>query len=287
MHDKIRLDPAGFRLRTTDTCSNTAAPNTRTSHPKSAFTIEEWETKAPLQNAETKSVAALKAANQETRFPTVVSVKVGLPYSFSTRCVALETIAFTRVSRFRISRQLLNGLNASNLVQVPCPSTPGSCLPDAAHAHGFHPKQSQTPQQFYDWLALIDAHRPFCGALPAAPLACVNICDWPVGRIDEVDAEVSSMLDKWRSVEEGGKNLQEASQKLLDERDQLVELQGAIGTTLEYLQELERASRLLNRSGESLVLQTDFLYMVERADICIEFLDAHARAMFSCSALLI
>jgi len=44
------------------------------------------------------------------------------------------------------------------------------------------------------------------------------MCDRLVGRIDQVDAEVSSMLDKWRGVEEGGKSLQDASQKLLDER---------------------------------------------------------------------
>jgi len=58
-------------------------------------------------------------------------------------------------------------------------------------------------------------------------------------------------------------------------QDQLVELQEAIGTSLEYFQELEHATRLLNHPGESLVLQTDFLYMVERVDICIEFLKSH------------
>lgn len=58
-------------------------------------------------------------------------------------------------------------------------------------------------------------------------------------------------------------------------QDQLVELQETIGTSLEYFQELEHATRLLNHPGESLVLQTDFLYMVERVDICIEFLKSH------------
>ena len=57
-----------------------------------------------------------------------------------------------------------------------------------------------------------------------------------------------------------------------------MELQGAIGTTLEYFLELEHATRLLNHPGESLVLQTDFLYMVERVDICIEFLKSHVRS---------
>jgi hypothetical protein len=50
----------------------------------------------------------------------------------------------------------------------------------------------------------------------------LDMCDKLVGRIDQVDAEVASMLDKWRSVEEGGKSLQDASQKLLDERVRLV-----------------------------------------------------------------
>jgi hypothetical protein len=48
-----------------------------------------------------------------------------------------------------------------------------------------------------------------------------------------------------------------------------------IGTRLEYFQELEQATRMLNHPGESLVLQTDFLYMVERVDICIDYLKAH------------
>ncbi len=94
--------------------------------------------------------------------------------------------------------------------------------------------------------------------------------------------------------------MQDARQQLLDERvrvakitylpthrerfnlrcvffqqDQSVELQEAIGTFLEYFQELEHATHLLNHPGESLVLQTDFLYMVKRVDICIESLKSH------------
>ena len=44
------------------------------------------------------------------------------------------------------------------------------------------------------------------------------MCDRLVSRIDQVDTEVSGMMDAWKSVEEGGKSLQDASQKLLDER---------------------------------------------------------------------
>lgn len=62
-----------------------------------------------------------------------------------------------------------------------------------------------------------------------------------------------------------------------------MELQEAIGTSLEYFQELEHATRLLNHPGESLVLQTDFLYMVERVDICIDFLKSHVSHDYYCS----
>ena len=59
-----------------------------------------------------------------------------------------------------------------------------------------------------------------------------------------------------------------------------MELQGTIGTTLEYFLELEHATRPHNHPRESLVLQTDFFYMVERVDICIEFLKSHVRFIF-------
>jgi Sec34-like family len=52
-----------------------------------------------------------------------------------------------------------------------------------------------------------------------------------------------------------------------------------IDTRLEYFQELEHATRMLNHPGESLVLQTDFLYMVERVDICIDYLKAHVSVL--------
>ena len=61
----------------------------------------------------------------------------------------------------------------------------------------------------------------------------------------------------------------------LASQDALVELVEDIGDHLEYFQELEQATRMLNHPGESLIFQPDFLYMVERVDICIDFLKNH------------
>ena len=56
-----------------------------------------------------------------------------------------------------------------------------------------------------------------------------------------------------------------------------MEMTEAIGQRLQYFQELESATRMLNHPGESLVLQVDFLYMVERVDLCIEYFKYHVR----------
>ena len=45
--------------------SNAPASNIRSPLSRSALTIEEWEAKAPLGDVEAKSVAAIKAANEQ------------------------------------------------------------------------------------------------------------------------------------------------------------------------------------------------------------------------------
>ena len=58
-------------------------------------------------------------------------------------------------------------------------------------------------------------------------------------------------------------------------QDRLLELTEDIDDRLSYFRELENATKMLNHPGESLVLQTDFLYTVERISICIEYLQHH------------
>lgn len=81
----------------------------------------------------------------------------------------------------------------------------------------------QTPQQFYDWFALIDrsvthsqeAHfRAHLGNVATH----LETCDKLAVSVDEVEGEVERMLGEWRSVEESGKSLKEACEQLLEER---------------------------------------------------------------------
>ncbi|KAG0700811.1 Sec34-like family-domain-containing protein [Suillus ampliporus] len=232
-------------------------PAASTPRSKPQLTIEEWEAKAPLSDLALKSVAAVKAASEKTP----------LPLKFS-------------VDEDETSRPSTPNLRGK-LGSVSRPSTPVPGFTRQFASHALHPKQPvQTPQQFYDWFAQIDrsvAHsqEAHFRAHVAVVSEHLNTADTLIERIDEVDRDVGGLLEGWRSVEEGGKNLKDACERLLEERDRLLELTEEIGAKLEYFQELEHATRMLNHPGESLVLQTDFLYMVERVDICIDYLKAH------------
>ncbi|KAJ7223524.1 Sec34-like family-domain-containing protein, partial [Mycena pura] len=235
--------------------------------PKPALNMEEWEAMAPLTDREIASVAALKTASE----------RVPLPHKFDEEEPGSSSRPSTPVGRGAAGR--LDPGRAGGLGSRPSSPMPPTSARAATHA--LHPKQPvQTPQQFYDWFAIIDrsvAHsqEAHFRAHVASVSEHLDTCDRLVERIDEVDAEVDGMLEGWRGVEEGGKSLKDACERLLEERDRLLEMTDEIGTRLEYFQELEHATRMLNHPGESLVLQTDFLYMVERVDICIDFLKAN------------
>ncbi|KAJ7187957.1 Sec34-like family-domain-containing protein [Mycena filopes] len=241
------------------------APVLHNPQPKSALNVEEWEAKAPLTDREITSVGILKTTTETAPFP----------YKFNDDEPGSSSRPSTPVARG--AARLEPGRFGPG-------SRPSSPMPPASSrivTHALHPKQPvQTPQQFYDWFALIDrsvAHsqEAHFRAHVASVSEHLDTCDRLVERIDEVDAEVDGMLDGWRGVEEGGKSLKDACERLLQERDRLLEMTDEIGARLEYFQELEQATRMLNHPGESLVLQTDFLYMVERVDICIDYLKAH------------
>lgn len=184
-------------------------------------------------------------------------------------------------------------------VEPPDPSTPIPTRPNLAnkllhsrpgtparsgtpkHSQDLHPSHPvQTPQQFYDWYALIDrsvAHsqESHYRAHVASLDEHLSVCRLVEERIEQVEHQVDEMMEGWIGVEEGGKSLKGACERLLEERDGLLAVMEEIGGHLEYFQELEHATRMLNHPGESLIFQADFLYMVERVDICIEFLKTH------------
>ncbi|TFK66890.1 Sec34-domain-containing protein [Pluteus cervinus] len=281
-----------------------AAPPITTSlsaSPKpNVLTMEDWESKAPLSDIELQSIAVISSAMEQIPYPAKFFNEGGASAGGdnSSRPATPSTIPLSAASKFLASTSVSGGTLNSSLPgtggsssfssitgsgsNIPSrPSTPNRSSPLISSSHALHPKQPvQTPQQFYDWFALIDrsvshSQESHFRAHVANVNEHLERCDWLLERVEEVEKEVDEMMDGWRGVEDGGKSLKDACERLLEERDRLLDVTENISSRLEYFQELEHATRMLNHPGESLVLQSDFLYMVERVDICIEYLKSH------------
>ena len=115
----------------------------------------------------------------------------------------------------------------SKLIPGSRPSTPPVSgtghIPPSPYAP-LHPKQPiQTPEQFYDWFSLIDrsvAHsqEAHIRAHIANISEHLDTCDALLNNIDMIEGEADEMLEHWRIVEEGGKSLKDACERLLQER---------------------------------------------------------------------
>ncbi len=102
--------------------SNTPVLNIRPLHPKSTFTIEEWDAKAPLGEVETKSIAVIKAANERSPILQLPTARVSLMCLCSiSRCLKVQSCCRPRKSILLLfhARQLPN--NASNPIQARAP----------------------------------------------------------------------------------------------------------------------------------------------------------------------
>ncbi|CAA7260828.1 unnamed protein product [Cyclocybe aegerita] len=266
--------PSSLALSSTPSTSSTAgtgvigaSSGTSGSTARATISLEEWERKAPLSELQIRTVAKVMKATEKVPLPLKFAEEPDLPGTPIPSAV---------------SQRLANKLLAPSRPGTPAnaTSTPGTPR-TAGPTHALHPSHPvQTPQQFYDWFALIDrsvAHsqEAHYRAHLSSLSTHLETCDLLLSSIASIEEEVGSMLEGWRSVEEGGNTLKGACERLLEERDTLVGMVDEIGGTLEYFQELEHATRMLNHPGESLIFQADFLYMVERVDVCIDFLRGH------------
>lgn len=84
-------------------------------------------------------------------------------------------------------------------------------------------KPIYTTQEFYEWFALIESsvvhnqeasYRDHLTKVEGH----LQTCDDLKGNLDTVFSDIDDMLDGWRTVEAGGRNLKEACEQLLAER---------------------------------------------------------------------
>ncbi|KAF9065309.1 Sec34-like family-domain-containing protein [Rhodocollybia butyracea] len=243
-----------------------------------ALSVEEWEAKSPLNDLQTRSVAAVKRASEFTRIPEKFDNTSGERDSPSRPSTPMTN---------RNNRLLPSAITPGTPGSISRPGTPSR---SGLASHKLHPKHPlHTPQQFYDWHALISrsvthAQESHFRAHLDSVSSHIETCDVLISQIDLVDSEVTSMHSQWQGVEDSGRSLKESSEGLLIERDNLLKLESELGERLDYFKELEYATRMLNapvlegsggKGGKPLVMESEFLDMVERVVICIQWLETH------------
>jgi conserved oligomeric Golgi complex subunit 3 len=87
--------------------------------------------------------------------------------------------------------------------------------------HWEHP--IATPEQFHDWLAKIErsvarSQESHFHAHLDTVKGLLDTCNRLLADVETIEAELDSMLEGWRSVEESGKSLKEGCEKLLEEK---------------------------------------------------------------------
>lgn len=195
------------------------APVSAPAQTHATISVEQWEALAPLGDVQLKSVAAVKAAVEKSSSTFRVRLASSMP---SCRSLCFQ-FPQNEAGPSRPSTPL-----ASLPSKLPSsrPSTPTpSSQSQVSHLHPPHP--IRTPEQFYDWHASLDravAHgqEAHFRAHLAALARHLELCDRLVERGEEVDQEVTRMMEEWRRVEEGGESMREACERLLEERVSLL-----------------------------------------------------------------
>jgi hypothetical protein len=139
-------------------------------------------------------------------------------------------------------------------------------------------------QQFHDWFSSVEqsiehsqerVFREYLSQLCQHLTTCETILEG----LDTSRGLLSEMEANFNYVEENSKSLQFACEVMLDEEKHLWKVTEALGQRLEYFRELEQSTKMLNLPGEELVLKEDFLNMIDRLDVCLDYLKQNVKSL--------
>ncbi|BGO94181.1 hypothetical protein NBRC10512_001341 [Rhodotorula toruloides] len=248
----------------------------------SRYSIDDWDQLAPLSPAQSQSVHRVSQLAQVKPVPQHLVAASNSRPSTPSSSALLRTAPRSR-SRLDLA-QILTGSPSGS-------PRPGSARPSALAGLGEASADSPDPlfvlrepistaQQFHDWFSLVESSLErsqesiYVDHLSEL-VSHLETCDNVLAALDESRGLLSEMEANYRYVDENSRALQMACETMLEEQKHLIEVTEAIGARLEYFRELEKATRVLNLPGEEIVLKEDFLNMLDRLDVCLEYLKAN------------
>ncbi|KAI5477958.1 Golgi complex component Cog3 [Pseudohyphozyma bogoriensis] len=241
----------------------------------SRLSLEDWDSLAPLSTRETSSASRVNTLAQDKPLPPKLAA-LHQPTSRPTTPTPLHR----KGSRIDLATLLNSPGGSPRPSSAAAPSRPLPITSETSESVLDLAEPIATTQQFHDWFARVEQgmereqeeiYRTHLSELDEY----IESCEMVLEQLDDARGLLSEMEANYRFVEDNSRALQLACETMLDEQKHLIEVTEAIGARLEYFRELETATRMLNLPGETLVLQDDFLNMLDRLDVSLDYLKAN------------
>jgi hypothetical protein len=151
-------------------------------------------------------------------------------------------------------------------------------------------RKLSTAREFYAWYADVETkmdeerravHRAEVEALRDE----IKACDETLGKLEGVERGLETMVAAQRELKRHSRRTQEESERLIAERDRLLEFADALRSKLDYFDQLEKVaeqfqagviiSSASDPSGGSVAPKEQVLPMLKRLDDCLQFVASH------------
>ncbi|WAR61211.1 hypothetical protein PtB15_13B463 [Puccinia triticina] len=221
--------------------------------------IQHWDSLSPLTDLEKQSIHSIQKA----------TVDKPLPSSVSLRNQQLSTH----------NHQLSPPSTRSN--------SPASSLRRLTKQHEFIPPEQRhhlpisSIDRFNDWFSTIssqieaDSESAYLNHLSVLSTYS-DACDLLDQAIDDCRACLNEIEANWKFVNENSKSLERSCQGMLDDQKALGSIATALSDRLAYFRRLDESQRVLSRPGEAEIVNSqEFLPMIERLDVCLEFMKSN------------
>lgn len=251
----ISSDPAS------STTSRAGTPSSSNTAAKQVVSLDEWESKSPLNGEQIGSIGTVKARFGER----------DLPEKFKNEGSSVST---------PVLGNHLYPPSSSRGPSLPSTPVPKVLSSSMIIPSPLYPKLISTPQQFLDHftqLTLSTEHEQ--DSLYRDHLSEIvglkERCNGLIELLDAGEMEVKEMEKCLAYVEERSESLRGACEDLLEEQTHLLTHTSQLAHRLTFFTFLESATRMLNNPGNDLVLNPQFLPMVKRLEECLTYLGEH------------
>ncbi|SCV70276.1 BQ2448_1670 [Microbotryum intermedium] len=255
----------------------------------SRLSLQDWDPSCPLTQTEAALISRVQQASTSKPIPPNLLLRQQQLQLQTSRSNGGYTNGSrpTTPSILRTAASHVNLTGSPVLNRSSSPSTSRHPLHSENNDAPVHQEEDEptlgpitTTQQFHDWFALVESSLEIeqeqvyvnhLDTLQNHVAACQHVLE----RLDDARGLLSEIEANYRFVEDNSSALQLACETMLDEQKHLIQVTQAISARLEYFRQLETATRMLNLPGEDLVLRQAFLDVLDRLDVCLDYLKAN------------